>query len=190
MSDVPLSARMRPAPFPFDMLVDDYERYRSGYAVEVYEAVRAAGVGLGTRVLDVGCGTGLAAAAFLDAGACMTGIDIAPQMLVRARKHLPTVRFDLGAAEELPYADAAFDAVICAQAFHWFERDRALAEMARVVRPGGLVAIWWKIIMRGDALRIFRAEAARTLGLEIGKEILGESFAEFEGDLLDISGSG
>jgi len=170
--------------FPFDSLVDRYERYRIGYSGEVYEALEEAGVSAGRRVLDVGCGTGLSASPFAEAGCRVTGVDSAPEMLARARRRLPEATFNLASAEMLPYRDASFDAAISAQAFHWFESRRALAEMVRVVRPGGVVAVWWKTVMRGDPLRMFRAQAARTLDIELDEPILGESFPEFDDDLL------
>lgn len=184
MSDL-RSVPMREAPFPFDTLVNEYDRYRGGYASEVYETVFSAGVEAGSRVLDIGCGTGISTSPFFDAGCRVRGLDIAPQMLLRARRRLPDVPFDFGSAEHLPYEDRSFDAAICAQAFHWFDQDLALAEITRVVRPGGVVAIWWKSIMRGDALRIFRGEASRRLGVDLGKSVLGESFPEFDGDSLE-----
>lgn len=184
MSDA-RSVSQRRARYPFDALVDAYDAYRLGYSDEVFEAIESAGVAAKARLLDVGCGTGISAKPFVEAGAQVTGLDIAPQMLGRARAHLPGAVFDLGAAEEMPYADDSFDAAISAQSFHWFDASLALAEMARVVRPGGVVAVWWKTVMRGDAIRIFRAQAARTIGFTLDEPLLGEAFPEFDEDLLE-----
>ncbi len=104
-----------------------------------------AGIGPGAHVLDVACGTGaLALAAAKRAGPSgkVTGIDINPDMLAVARRKETAVNWVDGAAEDLPFDDACFDAVVSQFGFMFFEdRGRALAEMKRVVRPGGAVAV-------------------------------------------------
>jgi len=101
----------------------------------------AAGVGAGTRVLDVGCGLGALAAAAAARGAQPTGVDLASGMLDAARRRHPEIAFVLGDAEALPFADASFDAVAAAFVVnHVPDPERAAAELARVARPGGRVA--------------------------------------------------
>ena len=85
-------------------------------------------------------------------------------MLAYARSVIPHATFVAARAERLPFASASFDAVTCAQAFHWFDPQRALEEMRRVVRPGGTIAVWWKGLMRGDPVRHVREDIARELG--------------------------
>jgi SAM-dependent methyltransferase len=108
----------------------------------LFEAVlEAAGVGAGTRVLDVGCGTGLTLVLAAARGAVPSGLDVTPELLAIARERLPGADLAEGDMEALPFADATFDAVLGVNAFQ-FAGDpvRALAEAARVVRPGGIVA--------------------------------------------------
>lgn len=108
----------------------------------------AAGIRLGSQVLDVGCGTGvLTREAARRAGptGSVTGLDLAPGMLEVARRQLPTVTWVQGSADHLPFADATFDQVVSQFALMFFpERERALQEMQRVLRPGGVlaVAVW------------------------------------------------
>jgi SAM-dependent methyltransferase len=64
-------------------------------------------------------------------------------MLALLEAHLPGVRTAVAGAEEIPLADASVDVVIAAQAFHWFDLDRALPEIARVLRPGGRICLLW-----------------------------------------------
>jgi ubiquinone/menaquinone biosynthesis C-methylase UbiE len=101
------------------------------------------------EVLDVGCGTGWAAEALADrfGPIRLTGIDASEGMLEQFRAKLAgrdDIEATLHAADvmAMPVADAAFDAVICSMAFHWFPfKGAAMAEMARTLRPGGVIAI-------------------------------------------------
>ena len=103
-------------------------------------------------VLDVACGTGALEVLLLgDAPTrSITGVDLSSQMLtIAARKcdHYPNVNFQLASAESLPFANPSFDAVISANAFHYFPQPvAALSEMCRVLKPGGNVVIldWCK----------------------------------------------
>jgi demethylmenaquinone methyltransferase/2-methoxy-6-polyprenyl-1,4-benzoquinol methylase len=108
-------------------------------------AVELAEVGPGSHVLDVATGTGDLAVALLAAvtpGGEVIGCDFSEQMLVRARAKAPQVRFDWADALALPYADDAFDAATVGfGARNFSDLDRGVAELVRVVRPGGRVVI-------------------------------------------------
>jgi len=104
-------------------------------------------IGPAHDVLDVACGPGLLTSALARVARHVTGVDFVPAMLARARieqekRKLVNVCFEQGDARALPYADARFDRVVTRFTFHHFEEPaRALAEMARVCMPGGLVAV-------------------------------------------------
>ncbi len=164
----------------FDGLAEAYDRFRTGYAPELYDALFDYGLGAGARVLDLATGTGLVAAELVARGCIVTGTDVSEPMLERARARVPEASFAAGRAEQLPFADGAFDAAVCAQAFHWFQRERALAELSRAVRAGGIVAIWWKTLMRGDTVRLVREEAERAAFVEPLPDLMAGGFAEFE----------
>ncbi len=107
----------------------------------LFEAVLdAAGVGQGTRVLDVGCGSGLALVLAAQRGAVPSGLDISPGLLALARGRLPGADLREGDMEFLPFDDTAFDAVLGVNAFQFAgDPRRALREAARVARPDGRV---------------------------------------------------
>ena len=97
----------------------------------------------GKAVLDLGCAGGFMAEALVDRGATVTGIDPAEQAISAARAHAAqtgrAIAYDVGVGEALPYADAGFDAVVCVDVLeHVQDLPRVLAEVARVLRPGGM----------------------------------------------------
>lgn len=101
---------------------------------------------VGARVLDVATGTGNLALPIAHGGATVTGVDIAPNLLEQARERAAaqklTIQFDEGDAEALPYPDASFDAVVTMFGAMFAPRpELAVAEFARVLRPGGLLAM-------------------------------------------------
>src|SRR5215207_1129501 len=100
----------------------------------------------GMKVLDLACGTGNLALPAAKTGATVTGVDIAPNLVEQARENATAAglnaKFDEGDAEALPYADASFDAVVTMFGAMFAPRpDLAAAELKRVCRPGGLIAM-------------------------------------------------
>jgi SAM-dependent methyltransferase len=75
----------------------------------------------------------------------VTAVEPDPQMLAELRRTMPAVRSVPGSAEEIPLPDASLDAVLAGQAMHWFDMDLALPEIARVLRPGGVLAGLWNV---------------------------------------------
>lgn len=108
-----------------------------------YDDVLArAGVGPGTRLLDAGCGAGMAAQRAAGLGATVAGIDAAPLLLHIARERVPGGDFRVGDLEDLPFPDHSFDVVTGFNAFQFAGNPvRALTEARRVTRPGGIVAV-------------------------------------------------
>jgi SAM-dependent methyltransferase len=97
------------------------------------------------RVLDLGAGTGKLTAALVAIGAEITAVEPDPAMLAELRRSLGSVRALPGSAEEIPLPDASVDAVLAGQAMHWFDLDRAIPEIARVLAPGGVLAGLWNV---------------------------------------------
>jgi len=123
------------------------ERLRSPERLALLEIPRVADLCLeairASRALDVGTGTGLFAEAFAARGLQVTGVDSNPAMLEAARRLVPAVTFETGAAEKLPFADGAFDLVMLSQVLH--ETDdpvTALAEARRTARLRVCVLEW------------------------------------------------
>jgi ubiquinone/menaquinone biosynthesis C-methylase UbiE len=121
----------------------DYPEAAVRWALEV-AAELTAGAGLsGVRVLDLGAGTGKLTAQLADLGADVTAVEPDPAMLTELRRQLPQIRALDGRAEAIPLPDGSVHAVLCGQAMHWFDMDRALPEIARVLARGGVLAGLW-----------------------------------------------
>ena len=117
----------------------DYTRGRPGYP---RAAVRVASLARSSSVLDVGAGTGKLTHLLVEAFAHVVAVEPDPGMRSVFTVRPPALLV-AGGAEALPVAPASVDAVFVAEAFHWFDHQRALAEIARVLRPGGALVLMW-----------------------------------------------
>jgi SAM-dependent methyltransferase len=131
----------------FGSAASAYEAGRPQYPSEavawMLEPVRREGRAL--RVADVGAGTGKLTRAIVELGADVVAIDPDAAMLENLRGNIAGVPTFVGSAEDLPLPDGSVDAVVMGQAWHWVEPDAASAEIARVLRPGGILGLVWNI---------------------------------------------
>src|SRR5215203_2319555 len=127
-------------------MAGDFARIAESFSNGAAEFVERLNLKPGMTVLDVACGTGNQSIPAARAGALVTGVDIAPNLLEQARKWAENegleIRFDEGDAENLPYTDAGFDAVVSMFGAMFAPRpERITSEILRVCRAGGLVAL-------------------------------------------------
>ena len=152
---------LHPLALGFTDVADDYERGRPGYPPAV---VAALGLPAGARVADVGAGTGKLTRALAAAGHDVVAVEPLPGLLARLRTAAPGGEALAGTAEALPLADASVDAVVCADAFHWFDGPRAVAEFARAIRPGGRLVLLWNQDAQRDDVPAWQVELDALLG--------------------------
>jgi SAM-dependent methyltransferase len=121
-----------------------YEKGRPDYPpAAVQRLTRALGLGPGTRVLDLGAGTGKLTRRLAASGARVVAVEPVATMRRAFARALPEVPLAGGAAEALPLRAGAVDAAAVGTAFHWFDGPAALAELHRVLRPGGRLGLVW-----------------------------------------------
>ena len=126
----------------FARVADAYERARPGYPAD---AVLWLAGETSCDVVDLGAGTGKLTRSLAAFGHHVVAVEPLGEMLDQLRAAVPGVTAVLGTAESMPLPDGAVDVVACAQAFHWFDHGPALAEIARVLRPGGRIALVWNV---------------------------------------------
>jgi SAM-dependent methyltransferase len=132
----------RAAAIGFDRGAADYERGRPGYPPAAISLLaKELGIGPGRRVVDLAAGTGKLTRALVDLGADVVAVEPVAGMREQLRRAVPGVEPVDGTAERLPLPDAGVDAVVVAQAFHWFDVPAAAAEIQRVLAPGGGLGI-------------------------------------------------
>ena len=143
-----------------------YERGRPSYPPEAIDWLLPAGA---HNVLDLGAGTGKLTTRLVERGLDVVAVDPIAEMLEVLSGALPHTPALLGTAEEIPLPDNSVDAVLVAQAWHWFDPAQAIPEVARVLRPGGRLGLVWNT-------RDERLGWVKELGRIIGREDARDAF--------------
>ena len=154
----------------FDDRAADYVKYRPTYPRHAIDAILdGLGSPAGIVAADVGAGTGISARLLGDAGVRVIAVEPGAAMRAAAADH-PRVTWVAGTAEATGLASNSIDLVLAAQAFHWFRPPEALAEFARILKPGRRLAIMWNRRSTTDPLTAGYRQAIVDVGGEIEAE--------------------
>lgn len=142
--------------FSFEVVdASDYDELRPSYAPEAVAWVaRRGSLRRGSVVVDLAAGTGQLSRRFAPLGVDLIAVEPAANMRAVLHERLPTLRIEDGTAETIPRADGSVDAVVVGNAFHHFDRTAAFAEIHRVLRPGGLLALFWAWSLEEEQLAL------------------------------------
>lgn len=132
----------------FGAWAQDYDRYRPGYPAQLGSVLLGEPGHPAPRVLDIGAGTGQLARMLLAQGYDAVAVEPDDRMREVLAERVGPDRALSGSAEALPAGDGEFDAVLGGQMWHWVDPAKAVPEIARVLRPGGLLGALW--ILRDD----------------------------------------
>jgi SAM-dependent methyltransferase len=154
----------------FDDRAKDYVKYRPGYPPAAIDAILT-GLGDPRQLVaaDVGAGTGISARLLADRGVRVIAVEPGEVMRAAAAPH-PHVTWVAGLAQATGLAGASAGLVLCAQSFHWFHTRDAVAEVARILKPGGRLAIMWNRRSTSDPLTAGYRQAI----LDVGGEVVAE----------------
>lgn len=140
----------------FGGLRTEYESARRGYPREVYDYLHTL---LGKKkptILDLGCGTGISSRELKENGFDVTGADKDEAMIGVARERSPEIKYVVATADQLPFTDGEFDAVTAFTSFHWFNDEKSLTEISRVLKNGGVFFAALKSNRRNEETEEFR----------------------------------
>ena len=127
----------------FGSVAQAYDRARASYPrASVEWVLELGGTRAGLRVLDLGAGTGRLSAVLLEMGIEVVAVE--PDDAMRALIPVGAQALS-GTAEQVPLPNASVDAVMVGQAWHWFDHEQALAQVRRVLRPGGVLGLLWNL---------------------------------------------
>lgn len=129
----------------FSAVAEAYDRFRPGYPAGALDWIAATTGVRGGRVADLGCGTGIFSRILAGRGFAVTGVDPNERMLALARQSGGGPTYLAGDATRTGLGDSSVDLVTAAQAFHWFPLEPALAEIDRILAPGGWTCALWNL---------------------------------------------
>lgn len=141
-----MTAIHREASTGFSAGAETYARGRPDYPPQAVDWLRSElHLSPGKTVVDLGAGTGKFLKALRATGATMTAVEPVAAMRRLLVAQNPDARALEGTAEAIPLPDASADALVCAQSFHWFATARSMAEIRRVLKPGGVLGLIWNV---------------------------------------------
>jgi ubiquinone/menaquinone biosynthesis C-methylase UbiE len=130
----------------FEIGADSYERGRPDFPKDAVDyLIRSLEIKPQSKVMDLGAGTGKFTRLLIPTKAVLTAVEPVEKMRQKFRSVLPEIEILMGTAENIPAPDSSFEAVVVAQAFHWFDGYSALKEIHRILKPNGKLGLIWNV---------------------------------------------
>ena len=130
----------------YSLVAQTYTQGRPEYPTDILPWLKGnLGVAAGKLVVDLGAGTGKFTKLLVQTGADIIAVEPVEEMRLQLETTLPEVRLLPGCAEAIPLDTCSVDALVCAQAFHWFASETALREIHRVLKPSGKLGLIWNV---------------------------------------------
>ena len=139
----------------FGKLSKAYDSARHAYPQGVMDSIFS-NIDASAKVLDIGCGTGIATRQLLQRNTDVTGCDIDSKMIQTANTYGNSINYYIAPTEKMPFEDAGFDAITSFGAFHWFCDVKSISEIRRVLRKGGFFIVINKRLL--IALKLFEMQ--------------------------------
>jgi ubiquinone/menaquinone biosynthesis C-methylase UbiE len=177
----------------FSNRAENYVKYRPTYPKELIEYLYSVeGFLDDSKIADIGSGTGIFSRLLLERGSMVYGVEPNNEMRAQAQKQATEYeRFTsvIGTAEETTLPDKSMDFVVCAQAFHWFDKIKCIKEFSRILKSGGKVAlIWNERIVKDVGFLADYEEATKKFSIDYNKVdhklITGDEFKSYFKDGL------
>lgn len=148
----------------FDRDADVYTAGRPGYPDAVYAIMERIGaLGEGSRILEIGPGTGQATKELLRRGAIVDSVELGPNLAEQLRARIPDdrLRITIGDIHTLSLPEDAYDSVVAATSFHWVDARRLLPRLASALRPDAWLVVWWTVFGDPGVMTPFRERVDR-----------------------------
>ncbi len=158
-------------PNKFGHMHAEYSLARRGYPPEIYEYLSGIVHQMNPQTLDLGCGTGISTRELQQFSFDVVGADKDAGMIESAKSQSEGVEYIIASAESLPFVSGHFDIITAFTAFHWFNNDKALTEIKRILKPGGVFFAALKGNRQNEETKAFRKGYT-----EILKKYAGEHF--------------
>lgn len=133
----------------FGLEAKNYTKYRTPYPKELFDLLAKLIPAESTTILDIGCGTGKSTETLVDLDLEVSGIDHDSQMIAEAKEQAQLKKLDIdyivADVEHLPFSDNYFDVITVGTAFHFFVNEIAMSEIKRVLKPKGLLFVYWTL---------------------------------------------
>lgn len=163
-----------PDPMHFDAQADNYRQARPPYPPDLWNTLAERGLlRAGTRVLDIGAGTGQATGPLIAAGAHVTAVEPGGRLAGLLAQSFPAAEVIVSRAEDLDLDDSSFDLVVAATSIHWMDLDILLPKLTRLLRPAGRLLVWRNVFGDPTVATPFRGRIAEIVRTRVAPPRLG-----------------